>query len=485
MPRYSIGFDPVRKSNYCHHTFTSSTNLLRCAGCKFARYASKEAQRAAWKNGHQQECAALQACGRIPPATIRLAARIYWKERRLTGDGALPHSIESLQHHWDDLDDDRKQSYAQMAIVTREYMKGSGTSIPDAKDVAYLLARFACNNHTICDDELRPKGVGIFPLGAMLNHSCTPNTMQSFTGSRIVFRAVQHIPAGAEATIAYVELAATRAERRAMLKANYFFDIDANQELCVTLVPKEVRLDDTLTLELFERRSMTMDEHDPELTCVDSDTGSGANVVRVQAEECATFSDEETEAGPSQAPAGQKNWEVKVQCWGAAFLQGGNVQNDPTTQAIAVAWRLATILRLHASASDLVSQGQLEACDMIATALQSMQDMQKHIWRMRLLEVQLRAAIECGNKWDLALDAARSLLPFYTWLYPKVWPNLGLHLATLAKIAALLDHFDEAATHAEAAAAILRITHPEGQIVQDMLRLWHDASAELNANAEE
>ncbi len=132
----------------------------RCAGCKFARYASKEAQRAAWKNGHQQECAALQACGRIPPATIRLAARIYWKEQRcpsvqtfiegsshrrsgsrllsgarnddtplqpstdllmcrLTGDGALPHSIESLEHHWEDLDDDRKQSYAQMAIVTR------------------------------------------------------------------------------------------------------------------------------------------------------------------------------------------------------------------------------------------------------------------------------------------------------------------------------------------------------------------------------
>lgn len=72
-------------------------------------------------------------------------------------------------------------------------------------------------------------GVGIYPLGAMLNHSCTPNTMQSFSGSRIVFRAVQHIPAGAEATIAYVELAATRAERRAMLKANYFFDIDGHQ----------------------------------------------------------------------------------------------------------------------------------------------------------------------------------------------------------------------------------------------------------------
>ncbi len=50
--------------------------------------------------------------------------------------------------------------------------------------------------------------------------------------------------------------------------------------------------------------------------------GSGANAVRVQAEDRSTFLNEETEAGPSQAPAGQGNWEVKVQCWGAAFLQG-------------------------------------------------------------------------------------------------------------------------------------------------------------------
>ena len=66
-----------------------------------------------------------------------------------------------------------------------------------------------------------------------------------------------------------------------------------------------------------------------------------------------------------------------------------------------------------------------------------------------------------------------------------MWPNLGLHLATVAKIAALLEFLDEAATHAEAAADILRITHPESQIVQDMLQLRHDANAELNANAEE
>ena len=79
--------------------------------------------------------------------------------------------------------------------------------------MALLLARFACNNHTICDEELRPLGVGLYPLGAAVNHSCRPNCMQGFRGSRIQFRALREILPGEEVTISYVELAATRQVR--------------------------------------------------------------------------------------------------------------------------------------------------------------------------------------------------------------------------------------------------------------------------------
>lgn len=47
--------------------------------------------------------------------------------------------------------------------------------------------------------------------------------------------------------------------------------------------------------------------------------------------------------------------------------------------------------------------------------------LQTHIWRMRILEVRLRAAIDLGNAWELALETARELLIFYHWLYPKVF----------------------------------------------------------------
>ena len=70
----------------------------------------------------------------------------------------------------------------------------------------------------------------------MLNHSCTPNAFQSFAGKRIVFRAIQPIAAGHEATISYVEIAATRAERRAALQDGYCFDIDAGKVLLACML---------------------------------------------------------------------------------------------------------------------------------------------------------------------------------------------------------------------------------------------------------
>lgn len=50
---------------------------------------------------------------------------------------------------------------ALVCIGRREYMQGAPDTkdeAPAPKEIAMLLARFACNNHTICDEELRPLG---------------------------------------------------------------------------------------------------------------------------------------------------------------------------------------------------------------------------------------------------------------------------------------------------------------------------------------
>ena len=40
--------------------------------------------------------------------------------------------------------------------------------LPSVKEIAMLIARFACNNHTICDEELRP--VRNFLVTSKINH---------------------------------------------------------------------------------------------------------------------------------------------------------------------------------------------------------------------------------------------------------------------------------------------------------------------------
>lgn len=61
--------------------------LLKCGGCKFARYCNKNCQRAAWES-HKPECTAIK---RVYPnkATdqTRLVARLFWKQKENARNG--------------------------------------------------------------------------------------------------------------------------------------------------------------------------------------------------------------------------------------------------------------------------------------------------------------------------------------------------------------------------------------------------------------
>lgn len=55
----------------------------RCGRCKLARYCGREHQKRAWDSGHREECASLVACApRVPPASVRLAARLLWRSMK-------------------------------------------------------------------------------------------------------------------------------------------------------------------------------------------------------------------------------------------------------------------------------------------------------------------------------------------------------------------------------------------------------------------
>ncbi|EFJ42294.1 SET and zf-MYND domain-containing protein, partial [Volvox carteri f. nagariensis] len=207
-----------RTPGFCDFCFRPCERPLRCTRSKLARYCCKEHQRLAWVAGYKMECEALVRCApRVPPPTVRLAARLLWRRARCGGINGLWR----LEHHWDELDDRRKQLYAQMAVVT--WWVARWGTWPGFRTVAQLLSLLSCNCHTVCDEELRPLGVALYPTGALVNHSCSPSTVQTFHGSTLELRALRQLAPGDEITIAYIELAATRQERRETLADSYFF----------------------------------------------------------------------------------------------------------------------------------------------------------------------------------------------------------------------------------------------------------------------
>ena len=566
-PYVAVLLDQHRATR-CDHTFAPGANLLRCSRSKAARYASRDAQAAAWREGYRWECAALVGCApRVPTATVRLAARALWRRRREMEDGceggcvddpaaralglgAGYDAVDALEHHWDDEPRGRKAVLAQLAVLTRSFMAGrlvSGddaaaadddgrgdavvgeetTTDPAAADpleVAKLLARFSCNNHTVCDEELNPVGVGCYPVASMMNHSCTPNCAQTFVGKRLVVRCLRDIAPGEELTIAYVELGAPRAERSASLRAHYHFDIDADRaDLSVVQSPST---DPTRTVlpggaTLIDhgvharRPPWPTDAVDDEHLCaVNAPAGrryasAGLMVVSTrgalgrddedEGEEVAEAIDYSGGLGssggsvlpgwPGEGGRGRKAW-LEIHVWGA--MPGADREHT--------AIRVAEAAHVLSEGEALLTAGDPESALAAFSRGERLIDgdapganqkhgdggaapaaalSEHHVLRTRLRAAALRAAVDCGD-FSSAGRYARALLPAYRLSYPSNHPPLGLHLALLAKVEAHVGRLTAAVTAAREALTALTVSHgPRAGVVAEVARVLEQSEAEL------
>ena len=99
----------------------------------------------------------------------------------------------------------------------------SGTS---KEEVVQLLARFHSNNFSVMDGLLDNIGAGIYPEGAMFNHSCVHNCVATYEEGNPhmqVLRAIVPVQKGEELTHPYIDLANTTAARQAKLLTTYCF----------------------------------------------------------------------------------------------------------------------------------------------------------------------------------------------------------------------------------------------------------------------
>ncbi|EKX49066.1 hypothetical protein GUITHDRAFT_136248 [Guillardia theta CCMP2712] len=261
--------------NFCHHSLASQSRvrLKRCAGCRFARYASAEDQKKAWSK-HRLECRRIKECidhGYMPSSFLLTVARMFdAKKHRFNSSTATWEDILELDTNYDTWSTDLLASFAQITYVVRDFMADGDVNnmfcpkewnleaarlldqtfnatngIENPREILMTICRLYNYGFTICDEEERPIGTGLYPLASLCNHDCAPNCLVTFCGPSLQLRATEEIEMGQvqmarvdwrlrsglqEITISYVDSAEPHWLRRKTLHKRYL--INCSCSLC-------------------------------------------------------------------------------------------------------------------------------------------------------------------------------------------------------------------------------------------------------------
>ncbi|CAM9805203.1 unnamed protein product [Sphacelaria rigidula] len=95
----------------------------------------------------------------------------------------------------------------------------------DVEEMVELACRVNVNAHGLRDDSGSNfvVGVGMFPLAAMINHSCRPNCTFTYHGEKMMVRTLEPVKAGTELTVYYIDLLQSTADRQRMLLESKHF----------------------------------------------------------------------------------------------------------------------------------------------------------------------------------------------------------------------------------------------------------------------
>jgi len=219
---YEFVLFPAFKDERCHECFQRAEKLSRCAKCKRARYCSEKCQGRAWHAHHKFECVIADElesmCAQLPEVAqqeLCLLLRVALKAmgpRAEDGSEYKPdyEDVRGMPSHEEAVrarDPDRSKGnvfLAQQALMLlclpqlRKKKTLDWDRLPSVQELARMLASFACNDFSIWDELLVAHGAGVYPVGALLNHSCEPNCVLYYHAHthRQSIRALRRIGAG-------------------------------------------------------------------------------------------------------------------------------------------------------------------------------------------------------------------------------------------------------------------------------------------------
>lgn len=174
-------------SERCCNCYTkSSCSLLRCSSCKLACYCDTSCQKENWDE-HRAECSKLETILKTNNYINKLSdiddlillLRVFSKLKKLENSCQInEHGITCGVSHFSKLSE---CTTASTRNVSTAFLSYASKVCGKPKDIIKsTLIKFDCNNFGILDDLLQCIGAGVYPMAALLNHSCLPNCLLRF-----------------------------------------------------------------------------------------------------------------------------------------------------------------------------------------------------------------------------------------------------------------------------------------------------------------
>lgn len=139
-----------------------------------------------------------------------------------------------LQQHTPRISDDKGEEAHHLRAITtiaihllRESGQGEEYTL---EDLTSMVTRLKTNGFSIADGESVAIGIGLYATASFANHSCSPNTLQTFNYGQkgripsLRLTTCEHIDADQEICISYVDNLSPHVIRQNLLQESYYFN---------------------------------------------------------------------------------------------------------------------------------------------------------------------------------------------------------------------------------------------------------------------
>jgi len=241
---------------YCAHCFFKFNDEgrpgKRCTGgCEFTYYCGRQCQGEHYRAMHKHTCKqfavtieqAMQQYSRgssagddFPFEDFMLARAVYIvmcqrggisvKEREV--DGLTPDEIVALcEGPANSAPIEEEQLLA--SVIVASFGFGGEQRAKATAFFTSLLLKFRHNNFGIQNELQQVIACGVFPTGAILNHSCDPNCILTYAGPKQIITTIKPVSEGEELFHSYTDICQPTAVRRESLFKTHGFKCDCGR----------------------------------------------------------------------------------------------------------------------------------------------------------------------------------------------------------------------------------------------------------------